>query len=245
MLLSAMAGPDPRDPLTIDAPPENYLQACDGDIKGLRIVWSVDLGYATLDPEVRTIAEAAALRFADLGCEIEARDPGWLDPRTFHKIIAEIALAARLGDYAAEHPDWVEPTLIKMIENARTVSAIEHGRALLARSVFYDKARRFFETCDLLLTPQMPVSAWSAESAPTQEAQGTGRSHSWDDRLAFTVPFNLTGQPAASVPCGFTSEGLPVGLQIVGRWHADPTVLRAAACFEVMQPWATLKPPLE
>lgn len=247
VLLQAMAGPDPRDPLTIDAPPEDYLAACDGDLHGLRVVWSADFGYAPVDPEVRRIAEAAARRFADLGAKLEARDPGWLDPGPFHTVIYEVSVAARQVERAAEQPDWIAPSLMSMIENARRVSAIEHGRTLLQRSVFYNQARDFFETCDLLLTPQMPVGAWSADPGPPQGPTSIGGrpTPTMFDRLSFTFPFNLTGQPAATVPCGFTSEGLPVGLQIVGRWHADATVLRAAAGFEALQPWADRRPPLD
>src|SRR5438270_278603 len=105
------------------------------------------------------------------------------------------------------------------------------ARALLARSVFYTAVRAFFGTYDLLLTPQMPVAAWSVEPGPDEglhEINGQPAPTMFD-RLPFTYPFNLTGHPAASVPCGFTREGLPVGLQIVGRWHADVQVLRAAA----------------
>jgi aspartyl-tRNA(Asn)/glutamyl-tRNA(Gln) amidotransferase subunit A len=102
---------------------------------------------------------------------------------------------------------------------ARGVSAIEHSHALMDRTAFHERARQFFETCDLLLTPQMPVGAWSVDRGPT-EIDGRP-TPSMFDRLPFTYPFNLTGQPAATVPCGFTSDGLPVGLQIVGPWHAD------------------------
>jgi aspartyl-tRNA(Asn)/glutamyl-tRNA(Gln) amidotransferase subunit A len=136
---------------------------------------------------------------------------------------------------------------MRMILSAGRVSAIEHQRALLARSVFYTAVREFFDTYDLLLTPQMPVAAWSAEPGPDEgvhEIAGQPAPTMFD-RLPFTYPFNLTGQPAASVPCGFTREGLPVGLQIVGRWHADAQVLRAAACFEAVQPWAQHRPPLD
>ena len=130
---------------------------------------------------------------------------------------------------------------------ARGVSAIEHSQALLARTTFYEQARQFFETCDLLLTPQMPVGAWSKEPGREEGPREIGGqpTPSMFDRLPFTYPFNLTGQPAATVPCGFTSEGLPVGLQIVGRWHDEPTVFRAAACFEADQPWAQARPPLD
>jgi Asp-tRNA(Asn)/Glu-tRNA(Gln) amidotransferase A subunit family amidase len=249
LLLEAMAGPDPRDPLTIDAPPEGYLALCDGDLAALRVVWSADLGYAPVDPEVRSLCEAAARRFSGFGCTLEARDPGWPDPGAFHKIIYEVSVAARQVDRFREHPDWIEPSLRQMIENAERVTALEHSKALMARSAFFDRAHRFFETCDLLLTPQMPVAAWAADPGPAGEQGPTeiaGRpTPTMFDRLPFTFPFNLTGQPAATVPCGFTAEGLPVGLQIVGRWHADAVVLRAAACFEAAQPWAQVRPPLD
>jgi Asp-tRNA(Asn)/Glu-tRNA(Gln) amidotransferase A subunit family amidase len=247
ILLRAMAGPDPRDPLSIDAPPEDYLAACDGDLEGLRVVWSPDLGYAAVDPDVRRIAEAAARRFADFGCALEERAPGWPDPTEFHRVIYEVNVAVRHVDRARERPEWIEPSLMQMIEFARGISALEHSRALLQRSTFYNQACDFFQTCDLLLTPQMPVPAWPAEPGPHQGPKEIGgrSTPTMHHRLEFTFPFNLTGQPAANVPCGFTAEGLPVGLQIVGRWHADALVLRAAACFEAVQPWAAARPPLD
>ena len=247
LLLNVMAGPDPRDPLTIGTPPEDYVAACDGDLKGLKVAWSADLGFAAVDPEVRSIAEKAACRFSELGCVVGAPSINWPDPRGFHKTIYEVALASRLVDRARERPDWIEPTLMRIILNASTVSAIEHGKALLARSAFYNAVRQFFDTYDLLLTPTMPVGAWSVEPGPDEGLREIGGrpTPTMFDRLAFMYPFNLTGQPAATVPCGFTSEGLPVGIQIVGRLHADAAVLRAAAGFEAIQPWADSRPALD
>ena len=246
LLLNVMAGPDPRDPLSVRCPPEDYVAACDGSLEGLKVAWSADLGYAAVDPEVRSIAERAAGRFAELGCVIEAPAVSWPDPREFHKIIYEVAMAARLVDRARARPDWIEPTLQRIILNAGTVSAIDHGKALLARSAFYGAVRQFFETYDLLLTPAMPVGAWSVEPGPDEGPREIGGrpAPTMFDRLSFMYPFNLTGQPAATVPCGFTSDGLPVGLQIVGRPYADAAVLRAAAGFEALQPWAQHRPPL-
>jgi len=104
----------------------------------------------------------------------------------------------------------------------------------------------FFETYDLLVTPQMPVAAWAVDAgADGGPPDASGRPMRFLDRVPFMYPFNLSGQPAASVPCGFTAEGLPVGLQIVGRWHADALVLRAAAGFEALQPWADHRPALD
>lgn len=246
LALNVMAGPDARDPLTIDAPPEDYVAACDGDLRGRRVAWTADLGFAAVDPEVRRIAEAAARRFTDLGAVVEAPAVTWPNPRDFHKIIWEVGVAARNIDRAVERPDWIEPSLAQMLLNAGRLSAIEYQQALLARTEFQNAVRRFFDTYDLLLTPQMPVGAWSAEPGAVQgprEIDGRPTPTIFD-RLPFTYPFNLTGQPAATVPCGFTSEGLPVGLQIVGRWHADALVLRASAAFEAIQPWAQRRPPV-
>jgi Asp-tRNA(Asn)/Glu-tRNA(Gln) amidotransferase A subunit family amidase len=246
LLLQALAGPDARDPLSIDNTPDDYLAACDGDLKGLRVVFSADFGYAAVDPQVREIATRAARRFADFGCTYEERNPEWDDPYAFHEVLYATSMGARTEARAVERPEWIEDTLMVLINKARSVSGIDHVKAELARAAFYDQALRFFGTCDILLTPQMPVVAWSAEPGLNEGPRVIdGKpAPSLFDRLPFTYPFNLTGQPAATVPCGFNSEGLPVGLQIVGKWHMDSLVLRAAACFEEAQPWADKRPPL-
>lgn len=243
LMLRAIAGPDPRDPTSIDNTPDDYVAAVAQPLpalRGLRVAWSVDFGYAAVDPEVRRLTTAAAERFGDFGCTVEAVNPGWDDPREAAVIAWYVSYAARHAERYAQQPTWFEPSLAEMIEAGRRVSGPQHGQAQLARTVFYEQVRRFFERYDLLLTPQMPVGAWSVERGPsTIDGKPTP---SMFDRLNFTFPFNFTGQPAASVPCGFTSEGLPVALQIVGRWHADTLVLQAAAACEQVAPWAQVWP---
>ncbi|MGH7264174.1 MAG: amidase [Candidatus Rokuibacteriota bacterium] len=247
VLLQAMAGPDARDPLSIDATPADYLAACDGDLRGMRVGWSRDLGFAAVDPEVAQIAERAARRFADLGCEVDEAKIDWGNPYEFHKIIYSVHVAARNHDRALARPDWIEPTLMRLLLDAARLSAIEYAQALLARTAFVERVRPTFERYDLLLTPQMPVAAWSADPGPFEGLADLGGkpAHSIFDRVPFMYPFNLTGQPAASLPCGFTRERLPVGLQVVGRWHEETDVFRAAAAFEALQPWAGARPPLD
>jgi Asp-tRNA(Asn)/Glu-tRNA(Gln) amidotransferase A subunit family amidase len=245
LMLRAIAGPDPRDPTTIDNTPEDYVAAVEQPLealKDLRVAWSVDFGYAAVDPEVRRLTAVAAERFREFGCEVEAVTPGWDDPRQAAATAWYVSYAARFGTQYDQRPDWFEASFAEMIEAGRRVSGEQHGRTSIVRTVFYEQVLRFFERYDLLLTPQMPVGAWSVERGPsTIEGKPTP---SMFDRLSFTFPFNLTGQPAASVPCGFTSEGLPVALQIVGRWHADTLVLQAAAAFEQAAPWAQVRPPI-
>ena len=244
LFLGALAGPDPRDPTTIDSPPEDYAAAVAQPLqalRGLRVAWSVDLGYAAVDPEVRRLTTTAAERFTEFGCEIEAVDPGWDDQREAAAMAWNVSYASRNAERFAQRSEWFEPSLVEMIETGQRVSAVDLGLAQLARTEFYHQVRKLFETYDLLLTPQMPLAAWSVEKGPSH-IDGTP-TPSMFDRLPFTFPFNLTGQPAASVPCGFTSEGLPVALQIVGRWHADTLVLQAASACEQAAPWAQRRPP--
>ena len=246
LMLSVIAGPDARDPWSIDAPPEDYVAAVASSpeqLRGLRVAWSPDLGYAPVDPEVRRLTDAAARQFAALGCEVEAVDPGWEDPATWHAVIWYAVNGGRHAPRLAERPEWVEPSLREMIEQAQRFSAIDLGQALLARTAFTEQARRFMERYDLLLTPTMPCAAWAVDRGPREI--GGHPTPTLFDRLPFTSPVNLTGWPAATVPCGFTSEGLPVGLQIVAGRHQDALCLRAAAAFEHVQPWAQHRPPLK
>lgn len=243
LFLQALAGPDVRDPLSIDNQPDDYVAAVKKPfeaLKGLRIAWSEDFGYAAVEPEVRQLTAAAARHFEEFGCQVDAVDPGWADPRDLGGLAWYVSFAARLGTQYKEKPTWFEESLAEMIEAGFDVSGIDYVNVSLARTAFQQHAQRFFTEYDLLLTPQMPTGAWPVDQPPiTIEGKPTP---SMFDRLAFTFPFNMTGQPAASVPCGFTSDGLPVALQIVGRWHADTLVLQAAAAFEQAQPWAEFWP---
>ena len=206
-------------------------------LKGLRVAWSADFGYAAVEPDVRRLTEQAARRFEEFGCNVEAVDPGWDNPRDGAEVSWFVSMAARVGRSYDQAPHAFEPTLVEMIEKGRSITAEEHGHAELARTDFYHQARLFFEEYDLLLTPQMPLTAWGVDDWP-QKIEGRP-SPSIFDRLPFTFPFNLTGQPAASVPCGFASDGLPVAFQIVGSYHADTLVLQAAAAYEKIAPWGS------
>jgi len=242
LLLNVIAGPDVRDPVTLDSEPEDYVAACDGDLRGLRVAWSVDFGYAPVDQEVRQLTCAAAMRFADVGCEVIEATPRWENPAPWTSLLWDWQTFIRNADRYAQHPEWFEPTMVEQIQRGGAATAADVGKAQLARTAFYEQAREFMAGFDLLLTPQMPCAAWPYQQPPVSI---DGRpTPTLFDRLPFTFPFNLTGWPAASVPCGFNSIGLPVALQIVAGPRQDALCLRAAAAFETLQPWAQHLPPL-
>ena len=135
LLLGVLAGPDPRDPLSLDATDQDYLAACEpGELTGLKVAWSADFGYASVDSDVREVAEASARRFAELGCTVESVDPGWDDPAPWAEKLWHMNMAARFSDQLDERPEWIEPSLRTMIEAGRRLSGLEVGRAQVARN---------------------------------------------------------------------------------------------------------------
>jgi aspartyl-tRNA(Asn)/glutamyl-tRNA(Gln) amidotransferase subunit A len=152
-----------------------------------------------------------------------------------------------MGGYFAgrldEVRDLIDTGLLAVVERTTSLTAAELANAQQQRNTYYTGMREFMKSYDLLLTPTLPATAFTAGlDAPDDWPRSTLAPLDW---TPFTYPFNLTGQPAATVPCRFDREGLPIGLQIVGRWRDDTTVLRAAAAFEQAMPWSAAKPPLD
>jgi aspartyl-tRNA(Asn)/glutamyl-tRNA(Gln) amidotransferase subunit A len=241
LMLDVMSGRDDRDRHSLPAEEGSYLAACTEDIKGLRLAWSATLGNAPLDAEVRRIVEQAVRRFTDLGCVVEAASPAIADPAETIGMLFYCGVAGRI---AAQPDGWravVDPGLVRIVDEYRPRTAYDLTQALAQRNALWDTIRPFFERFDLLLTPTMPLPAFPVGRDFPDTVAGQRRTHlAW---TPFTYPFNLTGQPAISLPCGWTSGGLPVGLQIIGRRLDDRTVLRAAAAFEAMAPWVGRRPP--
>ncbi|HSC71989.1 MAG TPA: amidase [Candidatus Methylomirabilis sp.] len=240
LMLQVMAGPDDRDPLSFPPTGQDLTVGLGSGVRGLRAAWSPTLGYAVVDPQVRVLTEAAAKRFELLGCSVDEVDRVFDDPDPIWSPLFYGGIAARLHDLLPEWRDRMDPGLVQVVEGGTHLSAVSLGKAGFARAAFTEQMRKFFARYDLLLTPTLAVPPFAAglESPP---ALREGSRLAW---VAFTYPFNLTGQPAATVPCGFTRDGLPIGLQIVGRRLADAIVLRAASAFEVAAPWANRCPSL-
>ena len=242
LLLDVVAGADPRDRLSWSSH-VNYLDSAHGGVRGLRVAWSPDLGYARVDPAVRSAAEAAARRFADLGCTVEEASPDLPNPWPIIRQIWSSGMAGYFHGRFEQVRERLDPGLVKVIESGGALRAEQLMAAQLERASYYHGMRRFMEGYDLLLTPTLPLTAFTAgANQPDLPELDPDTPLDW---TPFTYPFNLTGQPAATVPCGVDGDGLPIGLQIVGRWHVDETVLRAAAAFETIAPWTHHRPPLE
>ena len=243
LLLNVIAGPDERDRLSLPATGENWLMACEGGVRGLRVAWSPDLGYAAVDPEVARLVASAARRFADdLGCVVEEDNPGFADPGRAGRIIFYGGVAANVAGLSPERAALVDPALARALEEETAgLTALDYVGANATRQAVWDATRRFFGRYDLLLTPTVAVPPFPADrEGPCEVAGRAVERLGW---TPFTYPFNLTGNPALTVPAGFTATGLPVGLQIVGRRFDEATVLRAGAAFEAAQPWADRRPP--
>jgi aspartyl-tRNA(Asn)/glutamyl-tRNA(Gln) amidotransferase subunit A len=236
LMLNALAGPDERDRQSLPASGVDYVAACDGGIAGMRVAWSADLGSLAVDPEVRQITEAAAMRFADLGCTVEAADPGFADPAHAIDVLFHGLIAGRNAHLTADERALMDPGLAAVVERYRDLPTSEVMTAQAEREQLWQQTRRFFEKYDLLLTPTVACPPFDLNRFGPEAIDGKPvNGWSW---TAFTYPFNLTGQPAATVPCGWTRDGLPIGLHIVGRRNDEPTVLRASAAFEMAYPWA-------
>lgn len=240
-MLSAISGQDFRDISAWNTPTPDFTAGLDDGVRGLRIAWSPRLGQVTrIDAEVEAAAARAARVFEELGAIVEEADP---DLASAIDIIRPMwdAVAATIVEAVPERRRAeMDQGLVRMAERGRRYSLADYLAAHARRSDLLLEMLRFHERYDLLLTPQMPVPA--LEAGRDMPADGDW-GEEWIEWSPFTYPFNLTQQPAASVPCGFTTQGLPIGLQIVGRPHADVLVLRAARAFETERPFQTLSEP--
>src|SRR5712691_11038861 len=243
LMLSVIAGPDEWDRTSLEGAPQDYVRALARGVGGLRVAFSPDLGGLAVDVEVATVVREAARVFDGLGCVVEEVKPGFADS---HGLIRCMWSAHEAGIYAQYLPRWrdrMDPGLVACIEDGLRYSMVEYVEARGRKFAFWDSVRPLFEKYDLLLTPTTSVAAFPVGRLnPADWPQ-----HPWDwlGWASFSYPFNFTGQPAASVPAGFTQAGLPVGLQIVGRRFADLTVLQASAAFEAARPWGERRPALD
>ena len=244
LMLAVMAGADDWDRTSLDGAPADYVGRLTEGIKGLRVAWSPDLGGLRVDAEVAAVAKQAALAFPELGCVVEdVPDPRFADTHEMIRNMWNAHFAGNFGRYLAEWRDRMDPGLVAAIEDGFRYSAAHYVEMRGKKFAHSDSVRALFDTYDLLLTPSVSVTAF--EVGRLNPAHFPQHDWDWFPWASFSYPFNFTGQPAASVPAGFTPSGMPVGLQIVGRRCADLTVLQASAAFEQARPWARKRPAVD
>ncbi|HZR70282.1 MAG TPA: amidase [Burkholderiales bacterium] len=233
-MLSVLALPDARDWAAAPRERRDWLATLEDGVRGLRVAYSADLGYARVDPEIARIARAAVRTFERLGAIVEERDPGFDDPHELFTRHWFPGAAWTVRSVPAAKRRLMDKGLLAVAKLGGRYTAVDFVDAAVRRAALGARMGEFHERHDLLVTPTMPIAAFDAG----REVPPKRQSKRWTDWTPFTFPFNLTRQPAASIPCGRTAAGLPVALQIVGARHADALVLRAARAFEREHPIA-------
>lgn len=230
LCMDVIAQDDPRDSYALPPAPDYAAALADGDLGGLRIRFSADLGFAKVDPEVVAIARAAVARFADLGATVEEAGPVMEDPRDFLGTLMApgLANAFRQFGFTAADEALMHPTLVGYAEAGRNVSLLAYLEARDMREKLGARMRALYADFDLLVTPSVTMPPIGA----TEEQPSDPRYQGLDGALALASPFNLTKQPAASLPAGLTAAGLPIGIQVVGPLYGEATILRACAAYE-------------
>jgi aspartyl-tRNA(Asn)/glutamyl-tRNA(Gln) amidotransferase subunit A len=242
VMMSIIATPDARDPYAWVSPPPDFRIGLEDGVSGLRIAFSPRLGYAArVHREIERAVATAARTFEGLGAIVDEADPDiGGDPIGPWTAFWWPAMLYQLQAYGDRWRELADPALVAAIAQSDPVSVADHLRAQLQRAQLHAAFARFHERYDLLVTPSLPLPAFEVgELVPPSGEWGT----QWSDWSPFSYPFNLTTQPAASVPCGLTQAGLPIGLQVVGPIGADALVLRAARAFEEAVPFPTLDAP--
>lgn len=242
ILLQALAGYDPRDSGSLRAPTPNFVGAVDRDIGGLRIAWSADYGYAGVDPEVAEACAIAAKAFEGMGCAVEESELALADPFGTWWVFFCANIWETQGHLLDDPADPLSWYARMAIEDGKAFTAGDYARALGGRDRMINQFADVFEDYDLLLSPTMATTAFPVREYPEEIAGKRNASRPGWSFVPFTHPINTIGHPAASVPCGFSADGLPIGLHIVGRKGDEATVIAASAAFERAMPWADKRP---
>jgi amidase len=243
LLLSAIAGPDPRSPIAIREPGERFRAPLGRDFKGVRVAWSRDLGGLPIDRRVTATLETQRRTLETLGCVIEDGQPDFDGARQIFQTWRAVAFAAKYGPLLAQHRHQMKDTVVWNIEQAGKLSARDVGDAETKRTALYHRVRVFMERHEFLVLPTTQVPPFDVTQPYVTEIDGV-RLPTYIDWMRACSDITVTGLPAISVPGGFTAEGLPVGLQIVGRHQDEWGVLQLAHAFEQVTNFGRRRPPL-
>jgi len=246
IMTGVMAGYDRRDPASLRTAVPDYLTTLEDGVEGLRIGITMDLGYGTVQPDIEYAITSAGKSFESLGAKVEEA-PLKLDPppREYWWALWTGNQVAMYGHLLDEHEDDLMPYTVEMIRHGLTLSAADYSKALRQAEMLRVELAEYFEEFDLLLLPTTAATAWPHLNPP-KSIGGQGAEGAYGeiryDTIPFTMVFNISWNPAASVPCGFDADGMPIGLQVVGDIDDDATVFRASRAFERARPWTGVRP---
>ncbi len=234
LVLSAMAGPDARSPIAIAESGSLFSQSLERDVKGTRIAWWKDLGGVPVDPRVRDIVNAQQRVFESLGCSVDQAEPDFTDCDGVFKTVRALAFLTGVAPRVAGHRDQVKETILWEIDRGERLTAAEIGWAEMKRTEIYHRMRRFMERYEFFVLPTVQVPPFRVDQPYPTEVDGIAME-TYIDWMKSCYYISILGNPAISVPCGSSREGLPVGLQIVGRHRDDWGLLQMAHAFEAAQ----------
>ncbi|NWA35236.1 amidase [Pseudomonas sp. C6002] len=238
LMLQTIAQPDARDGL-IGAPRTTPWLHAGADLKGLRIAYSPNFGYVDVDPQVARVVAQAIEGLVQLGAQVEQIDPGFSDPLEVFNTLWFAGAARLAGPLSDAQRQLMDPGLLRIARLGEQISLSDYSAALEARAALVARMAAFHEHYDVLVSPMMPITAFEAgHNVPPGSGLGE-----WMEWTPFTYPFNLTQQPAASVPCGLAANGLPVGLHVVGARFADEQVLKVCQVYARAFPTQHLQTP--
>ena len=241
LMLQAMAGPHASDPWSIGTAPQDYVAAArpEGDLEGKRVLYSAMLGNRFVARDVRAAFEAALGKLKDAGAELIELTGELPDMEPIWRVINHTTWRARFADMIRRDGDHMTPSLVRQVAMAEEWTGADYQRAMFQRADLFRMVQKWFDSADYLVTPTLSRTALPIEQDLFEPIviDGVEVGELRRNWFPYTMPFNITGHPAISVCCGFGSDGLPVGLQIVGRFRDEASILRAAAIYEASEGW--------
>jgi amidase len=231
LLLSAMAGPDARSPIALGEAGPRFAGRLDRDVDGVRVAWWMDLGGVPFDAVVRRVVNEQRAVFESLGCIVEDAEPDFSGADDAFKTLRAVAFAAGYRDLPANQRARLKDTIQWELERAGRLTADDIAKAEILRTDLYHRMRQFFERYEFFVLPTVQVPPFDVEQPYPTEVAGT-RMDTYIDWMKSCYYISVAANPAISVPCGYTAEGLPIGLQIVARHHDDWGLLQMAHAFE-------------
>ena len=243
LMLSAIAGPDARSPIAINDSPALFNGPLERDFHNTRVAWSKDLGEFPVQPDVVNAIEAQRSTFVSLGCIVEEVQPSFQEADECFKVLRGFAFASKFGDLLEQHRDQMKETVIWNVEYGRGLSAVQVAQAEVMRTRLYHRVREFMQEYEFLILPVSQVVPFSVDQPYVSEINGINMP-TYIDWMKSCYYISVLGLPAISVPCGFTPDGLPVGVQIVGRHQHDLGVLQLAHAFQQQTQFWKRRPPI-